>query len=43
VGTISLNLSHSLPVLQLDHIDKEKAKHQAKKKAEEALANSGEF
>ena len=28
---------------QLDAIDKAKAKHDAKKKAEEALANSGDY
>ncbi|KIM84851.1 hypothetical protein PILCRDRAFT_67324 [Piloderma croceum F 1598] len=27
----------------LDHIDKEKAKHQAKKRAEEKLAEAGEY
>jgi len=29
--------------LQLDMVDKEKAKHDAKKKAEASLTNSGEF
>lgn len=31
------------PVLQLDFVDKEKAKHAAKKRAEEGLADSGEY
>jgi hypothetical protein len=35
--------SDPLPVLQLDAIDKAKAKHEAKKKAEAALANSGDY
>jgi len=38
----SLN-SDRVFVLQLNFIDKEKAKHDAKKKAEAGLADSGEY